>query len=97
MNIKRLMKDADKVMLVVSLADLKEFAIELINNSSIRKERMLSRKEAAQVLNIDLSTLYKWTRTGKIRSFNTGKKVYYRLSDVDDLTQINTTDNKLAE
>ena len=94
MYIKRLMKDADKVMLVVSLADLKEFAIELINNSSIRKERMLSRKEAAQVLNIDLSTLYKWTRTGKIRSFNTGKKVYYRLSDVDDLTQINTTDNK---
>ena len=94
MNIKRLMKDADKVMLVVSLADLKEFAIELINNSSIRKERMLSRKEAAQVLHIDLAPLYQGTRTGKIRSFNTGKKVYYRLSDVDDLTQINTTDNK---
>lgn len=88
MNIKRLMRDADKVMLVVSLTDLKEFAVELLNNSSIRKERMLSRQEAAQFLNIDLSTIYKWTKNGKIREYKTGKKVYYKLSDLEDIKNV---------
>lgn len=47
------------------------------------KEDYLTRQETADFLKIDLSTLYHWTKKGKLVSFGLGGRVYYRRSQVE--------------
>ena len=47
-----------------------------------RQERYLTRSEAAQTLNVDVSTLWRWAKNGILVPVKMGKKTYYRESDV---------------
>lgn len=46
-------------------------------------EEFLSRKATAKLLNINLSTLYLWTKKGILQSYGISGKVYYKRSEVE--------------
>lgn len=49
-----------------------------------------TRKETAEILRCSLVTLNEWTKEGRIRSFNIGRKVYYFDEDIRQAFQENT-------
>ena len=49
-----------------------------------KEEKLLTRKEVCEKLTINLSTLWKWTKKGKLHSHNIGNRVYYKLSEIEN-------------
>lgn len=47
------------------------------------KNEYLSRADVAKMLQIDLSTLYHWTRKGTLTSYGIGNRVYYKREEVE--------------
>ena len=47
-------------------------------------DRLMSIKELAEYLQLDLSTLYLWSQQGEIPAIKVGKVWRYRRSEVDD-------------
>lgn len=41
-------------------------------------------KEAAAFLQIDINTVYRWTRSGKLPHVKVGRRYYYYKSELDD-------------
>ena len=61
-----------------------EVAKELIDKPTDNNSRLLTRKEAAQYLNIALSTLWEHTKNGILKSYGgVGKRIYYKTSELD--------------
>ncbi|WP_341228328.1 helix-turn-helix domain-containing protein [uncultured Arcticibacterium sp.] len=51
---------------------------------------VLSRKQTADLLQINLSTLWHWTKKGKVQSYGIEGKVYYLRSEIlNSLTPLN--------
>lgn len=51
----------------------------------------LTRKEVAKMFSVDLSTLYNWNKTGKLKPLALGNRVYYLRSDIEkSLTYLNS-------
>lgn len=46
-------------------------------------EEYLTRTQTAKLLNINLSTLYLWTKKGILQSYGISGKVYYKRSEVE--------------
>lgn len=46
-------------------------------------EEYLTRKETAELLKINLSSLWNWTRKGRLKSYGISGKVYYKRSEVE--------------
>lgn len=44
----------------------------------------LTRQEVKEMLSIDLSTLSRWTKNGKLKAYGIGNRVYYKRSEVED-------------
>ena len=60
------------------------------NLSQTEFKEILTRKEVAELLSIDLSTLWSWTKTGKLKAYGIGNRVFYKYSEVmDSLLPIN--------
>jgi len=56
-------------------------------------EPYLTRKEAAEILKINVATLWVWTKDGKLNSYGLGNRVYYKMSDIEkSMVQINSID-----
>lgn len=54
------------------------------------KEEYLSRKEVADLLKIELSTLHNWCKKGKLKPYGIGNRVYFLRSDIEKaLTPLN--------
>ncbi|MGV0830241.1 helix-turn-helix domain-containing protein [Empedobacter brevis] len=74
--------------------------LELLLSNSIEKalkqnltfenkqdEELLSREEASKFLKIDISTLWSWTKKGKINVYGIGSRKYYKKSElIESLT-----------
>lgn len=45
-------------------------------------DELLSRKQAAKLLQISLTTIYHWMRDDKIKYYKKGNKVYFRRSEL---------------
>ena len=59
------------------------------------KERFITRDEAARLLHVDLSTLWRWNKAGILCSKKVGqRRVMYRYSDVLDLLDGNAYGQK---
>lgn len=52
-------------------------------NLSRNSDKLLTRKETAEYLKINLSTLHFWTLKGKIPKESLGNRIYYRKSEID--------------
>lgn len=79
------------VSVCVSLADLKEFVSEMIVEAAAKpveaEERYLSVPEVCELLSVSSNTLWRWNRTGYLRSVKVGRTPQYKLSDVENLRQ----------
>jgi PTS system nitrogen regulatory IIA component len=47
------------------------------------EERLMSIKEVAEYLQVDMSTLYLWSQRGQIPAMKVGKMWRYRRSEID--------------
>jgi excisionase family DNA binding protein len=43
----------------------------------------LTRSEVAKKLKCDLSTVHNWTKSGKLKPYSIGNRIYYKLSEVE--------------
>ena len=50
---------------------------------SQQPDALLTRKETAEYLKIDSSTLWSWTKKGKIKCYGISNRRYYKKSDID--------------
>ncbi len=49
----------------------------------------LTRSEVCKLLKIDLSSLHRWRKEGKIPSYSMGNRVYFKRSEVDAIINQN--------
>jgi excisionase family DNA binding protein len=47
------------------------------------KEEYLTRKQVAELFQIELSTLHNWCNKGKLKSYGIGNRVYFLRSEID--------------
>lgn len=50
----------------------------------IEPPKYLTRKDVCEIFQIDLSTLYRWTKEGRLSAYGIGNRVYYLRSEVDE-------------
>ena len=60
------------------------------NLSKDSEEELLTREETFKLLKIDSSTLWTWTKKGKVKAYGIGNRRYYKRSELlECLTLIN--------
>lgn len=87
MNINEILKTGESVQLVINALDLKEAFLEWSeeqNKNSIPEPsaNYLTAQETAKKLGVDISTLWRWSKSGYLKKVKIGKAVRYRESDV---------------
>lgn len=91
MNIDSLIKSGANVSVTVSLFDLREWAQELICNqppvTPEPPERHLTPLQAAKKLGVNVSTLWRWDKSGYLKKIKVGNSVRYRESDVNKIME----------
>ena len=96
MNIRDLLTSDAHISIVVTPADLKEFAVSLINETLAAKseqkpvEEYLQRSEAAKMLGVSTNTLWRWAKDGYLSPVKIGHKSAYKLSDINKIRQQNS-------
>lgn len=86
MAIKDMIQSGANTLLIVTPADLKEFAMsvvsEFVNAAPQTEEKQYSRKEFANRKGVTIETLWRWEKKGLLKGTRVGQKVYYRDSDL---------------
>ena len=73
MNIQEIIKNGGNAVVMVTTADLKEFALSIVEalrseeNESKQLEGTMSQKQAATYLGKSVSTLIRWGKTGYLK------------------------------
>ncbi len=69
------------------LEKLKHLEKELIsikeNFQPKEPEELMTRKETANYLKVDISTLHNWTKKGKLIAYGIGGRVYYKRGEIE--------------
>jgi len=50
--------------------------------STQNDDELLSRTETAKILKVELTTLWSWTKKGKITAYGIGNRVYYKRGEI---------------
>lgn len=92
MLINEILRIGANVQLVINALDLKEAFLqwneEMKQSEPVQKEEgYLTAKETADKLGVDLSTLWRWDRSGYLKKIKVGNKVRYRESDIRKLME----------
>lgn len=89
MRLNEILTSGANVSFTISALDLREWMLELIaehdlhqNQSSALPEKYLTAQETAEKLDVDISTLWRWDKTGYLKKIKVGNKIRYRESDV---------------
>ena len=92
MSIQELLSSGQNVMITVTPADLKEFALavaEEVKASWMAREKQdkrLTAKETAEQLGVTVSSLWRWAKTGYLLpAGHIGQKPYYLQSQIDGI------------
>lgn len=97
MSITEIIKTGASVQLVVNALDLRELFLEWQAEAQAAakqeaqqqtEETYLTAKECAERLSVDLTTLWRWNKTGYLRKVKIGKKIFYRNSDIERLVEV---------
>ena len=92
MSIKQIIDSNPNIQLVISAADLKEFALELLaerEKFSTKSDKYLTIPETAEKYGVSQSTLYRWSKIGYLPKVKLGGKSFYRESDIIKLLNEN--------
>jgi hypothetical protein len=90
MDLQNLLENGN-VTVAVSLSDLKDFAETLIVKSKLELELAVisdkaetypSPKQVSEILDVDLSTLWRWAKRGYLVPVEIGGKRRYKMSEV---------------
>lgn len=80
------MAAGQNIQLVVTIADLKEFALSLMSETRCtdvqQSEPMYTPAEFAKLHKVDRSTLWRWCHAGILKPIHIGGKTYYKESDL---------------
>lgn len=93
MNINELLSSSAQISIVVTPADLKEFALSLIKETQAIKpeekpaEQYLSPDETATLLKVSKNTLWRWSKNGYLSPTKVGRKSVYKLSEINQIRQ----------
>ncbi|MCH2196576.1 helix-turn-helix domain-containing protein [Kordia sp.] len=68
------------------LDKIKHYLDEFYKNES---DVFLTRQETASFLKINITTLWNWTKKGKIKSYGIGNRVYHNKQEILDLLNKN--------
>lgn len=80
-------------IIVTNTKNIQEIIREEVKNALIlfshwleakiaNEDRIYTREEAVKYLGVSASTLYRWTKEGRIKSFGIGDRVYYKHPDI---------------
>lgn len=47
------------------------------------RDTYLTRHEVSEMLKCDLSTVHNWTKSGKLKAYGIGNRVYYKLPEIE--------------
>lgn len=69
------------------LREAVQVEMQLIRNrlSKSNEPKIYSRKQAADILEVSLSTLHLWNKDEILKAYKTGGRVYYKRTDVEKL------------
>ena len=92
MNIQDLIKQQN---IIISLTgeQLSEFATQILNGARgiyekvEQPEQYITRKQAAQMLDVDLSSLWRWDKQAYLQPVSIGGKRRYKLSDINRILE----------
>lgn len=96
MSIAELLKKDANITLAISLNDLREWHKEVIQDTrkeledaviSDKAETYPSAKQVSDILNVDLSTLWRWEKRGYLVPVNVGGKRRYKMSEVKQILE----------
>ena len=78
------------MQLVINALDLKEAFLqwsEETRKEEPQEENYLTAKETAEKLGVDVSTLWRWDKSGYLKKIKLGNAIRYRESDVTKLME----------
>jgi len=93
MNIKEMMNETN-ITVSVGLTDLREFAKDMIRQTkrewedlvvAQKSETYISRQRAGEMLDVDLTTLWRWAKQGYLVPVCVGGKKRYKMTDINQL------------
>jgi hypothetical protein len=77
------------------LSEVVEKASKTIPESNYKSTGLLTREETAEMLKINLSTLYEWTKKGYLKVYSKGYRRYYKEEEVlGSLISLNKTNDE---
>ena len=92
MNLNNILQESgNNITIAVSLSDLKQFAVEIIESTkrdleevviSDKAETYPTPKQVCEILNVDASTLWRWNKRGYLCPAMVGGKRRYKMSEV---------------
>ena len=89
MSLKNFLESGANVSFTITAMDLKEFLFEVAEEQAQTKstvpaqpEKYLTAQETADKLDVDVSTLWRWDKSGYLKKIKVGRKIQYRESDV---------------
>jgi excisionase family DNA binding protein len=75
---------AAMALVLKKLASLEAELKEIKENFQPKEPvELLTRREAAAYLKVDLSTLWNWSKKGILSSYGIGNRVYYKRSEIE--------------
>jgi hypothetical protein len=88
MTINDIIKSGANVAITVTPLDLREFALNLIEQMQAEKakenpEQYLSPDETANKLGVTTNTLWRWNKSKYLCPVKVGHKCFYKLSDIN--------------
>ena len=92
MSINEILQTGANVQLVINALDLKEAFLQWNEemrqpDTEVKSESYLSAQETADKLGVDVSTLWRWDKSGYLKKIKVGNKIRYRESDVVKLME----------
>ena len=90
MGITQILNEEGNTLIVVSPAQLREYAMEVVSEfteemkKGAGEEPKYTPTEFAKRHGVNKSTLYRWCKAGLLQKHSIGGKVYYRDSDLKE-------------
>ena len=91
-NINFIQFNPDELMDLIEKRIEKTINSVLINakNSNNNTSNFLTEKETASLLKVNRTTIYNWTKKGKLTKYSIGNRVLYKLDEIENaLKKIN--------
>ncbi|MDF9829337.1 helix-turn-helix domain-containing protein [Parabacteroides sp. PF5-6] len=103
MKLDELFRNNPSITLAVSMNDLKEWHQEVIKDAKMQLEQSvmdtkvdihISPKKAAEIFDVDQSTLWRWSKRGYLTPVQIGGKRRYRMKDINNIMNGGKSDEK---